>query len=87
MEMMGNAFATSNNVNSWNSYFSQNAFARNIPVAPNNFQYSQGAHQFQRSYGIFTSSNYNLDNNVEMPVSDKKPYTILDWYLKLYCQK
>ena len=75
MEMIGNALATSNNTNSQNPYFSQNTFTRNIPPAPNNFQYSQGAHPFQSSYGIFTSSNFNLDDNVEMPVSEKKTYT------------
>ena len=56
MEMIGNALATSNNANSENPYFSQNTFTRNIPSAPNNVQYSEGAHQFQSSYGIFTSS-------------------------------
>ena len=39
------------------------------------------------SYGIFTSSNYNLDDNVKIPVNEKKTYTNLYWYLKLYCQK
>ena len=47
MEMIGNALATSNNANSQNPYFSQSAFARNTPPAPNNAQYSQGVHQFQ----------------------------------------
>ena len=78
MEMIGNALATSNNANSQNPYFSQNTFSVNIPPAPNNVQYSQGAHQFQSSYCIFTSSNYNLDDNVEIPVSEKKTYTNLD---------
>ena len=59
MEMIGNAHATSNNANSQNPYFSQNTFARNILPASNNVQYSQGAHQFQSSYGIFTSGSYN----------------------------
>ena len=72
MEMTGNALATSNTANS------QNTFTRNIPPTQNNVQYSQGAHQFQSSDGIFTSSNYNLDNNAEMPVSEKKIYTNLD---------
>ena len=85
--MIGNAHATSNNANSQNPYFSQNTFARNILPASNNVQYSQGAHQFQSSYGIFTSSSYNWDHNVEIPVSEKRTYTNLDWYLKLYCQK
>ena len=78
MEIIGNAHATSNNANSQNPYFSQNTFARNIPPASNDVQYSQGAHQFQSSYGNFTSSSYNLDNNVEMPLSEKKTYTNLD---------
>ena len=78
MKMIDNALATSNNANSQNPNFSQNTFTRNIPPAPNNVQYSQGAHQFQSSYGIFTSSNYNLDDNAEMPVSEKKTYTNLD---------
>ena len=69
MKMRGNALATSNNANSQNPYFSQNTFTRNI---------TQGAHRFQSSYGIFTSSNYNLDHSVEMPVSEKKTYTNLD---------
>ena len=59
MEMIGNAHATSNNANSQNPYISQNTFARNIPPPSNNVQYSQGANQFQSSYGIFTSSSYN----------------------------
>ena len=46
MEIVDNALATSNNANSQNPYFSQNTFTRNIPPAPNNVQYSQGAHQF-----------------------------------------
>ena len=78
MEMIGNALATLNNANYQNPYFSQNTFTRNIPAAPNNVQYSQGAHQFQSSYGIFTSSNYDLDDNVEMSVSEKRTYTNLD---------
>ena len=69
MKMRGNALATSNNANSQNPYFSQNTFTRNK---------TQGAHRFQSSYGIFTSSNYNLDHSVEMPVSEKKTYTNLD---------
>ena len=44
MEMIGNALATSNNANSQNSYFLSNTFTRNIPPAPNNVQYSKGAH-------------------------------------------
>ena len=76
MEMIGNTLATSNNTNSQNPCFSQNTFTRNIPLAPNNFQYSQGAYQFQSSYGVYTtSSNFNLDDNVEMPVSEEKTYT------------
>ena len=67
---------TSNNANSKNLYFSQNTFTRNTPLAPNNIQYSQGAHQFQSFYSIFTNSNFNLDYNVEMPVSKKKPTPI-----------
>ena len=39
MEMIGNALATSSNTNSQNPCFSQNTFTRNIPPAPNNFQY------------------------------------------------
>ena len=78
MEMIGNALSTSNNANSQNPYFPQNNFTRNIPPAPSNVQYSQGAHQFQCSYGIFTSNNFNLDDNVEMSVSEKKIYTNLD---------
>ena len=39
MEMIGNALPTSNNTNSQNPCFSQNTFTRNIPPAPNNFQY------------------------------------------------
>ena len=57
MEMMVNAITTSNDANSQNLYFSQNTFTRNIPTARNNVQYLQGAHQFQSSYGIFTTSN------------------------------
>ena len=49
LEMIGNAIATSNNANSQYLYFSQNTVTRNIPPAPNNVQYSQGAHQFQNS--------------------------------------
>ena len=59
-----------------NPYFLQKTFTRTIPPAPNNVRYSQGAHQFQSSYSIFTRSNYDLDDNVEMPVSGKKTYTI-----------
>ena len=58
-----------------NPYFLQKTFTRTIPPAPN-VRYSQGAHQFQSSYGIFTRSNYDLDDYVEMPVSVKKTYTI-----------
>ena len=78
MEMIGNALATSNNANSQNPYFLPNTFTRNIPPAANNVQYSKGAHQFQSSYSIFFSSNYSLDDNVEMTVSEKKTYTNLD---------
>ena len=76
--MIGNAPATSNNANSQNPCFSRNTFTRNMPPTPINVQFSQGAHQFQSSYGIFTSSSYNLDDNVGMPVSEKKTYTNLD---------
>ena len=76
--MIGNAPATSNNANSQNPCFSRNTFTRNMPRTPINVQFSQGAHQFQSFYGIFTSSSYNLDDNVEMPVSIKKTYTNLD---------
>ena len=78
IEMIGNALATSNKGNSQNPCFSQKNFTRNTPPAPNNLQYSQCAHQFQSSYGIFNSSNHNLDDNVEMTVSEKKIYTNLD---------
>ena len=78
IEMIGNALAISNKANSQNPCFSQNNFTRNTPPAPNNLQYSQCAHQFQSSYGIFNSSNHNLDDNVEMTVSEKKIYTNLD---------
>ena len=67
MEMRGNALATSNNANSQNPYFSQNTFTRNI---------TQGAHRFQSSYGIFTSSNYNLDDSVESQLVKRKPTPI-----------
>ena len=74
--MIGNALATLNNANSPNPYFAQNTFTRNIPPAPNNVQYSQGAHQFQSFYGIFTSSNYDLDDNLRCQLVKRKPTPI-----------
>ena len=49
MEMICNALATSNKQVPYNAspYFSQNTFTRNKPPAPNNVQYSQGAHWFR----------------------------------------